>query len=101
MTPRLNIHQWGQRVLNSLEGALVADRETDVLAVLRLPRSGDALAGPLLRLMDVTWLMDELDEQRRKLVAQWRADGRSWVDIAQALGVTRASAWQRYFDPDD
>ena len=93
--------EWGSRVLTSLDGAVTIDRETEFLAVFRLPRSGDTTAGPLLRLMDVTWLMDVLDEQRRTLVAQCRSGGRSWADIAQALGVTRASAWQRYSDPND
>jgi hypothetical protein len=93
--------EWANRVLTSLEGALTIDRDTEFLAVLRIPRTGDTTTGPLLSLMDVTWLMDVLDEQRRTLVAQCRTQGRSWADIAQALGVTRASAWQRYSDPND
>ena len=38
----------------------------------------------------------ELDRLRCELVKQARASGRSWEQIASALGTSRQAAWQYY-----
>lgn len=89
------------RIATTLEGALVTNDDDSFTAYFRVPKKTANVEDPLLLLHNATWLMDVLDEQRRKLVAEARAQGRSWADIALALGVTRASAWQRYSSPDE
>lgn len=44
----------------------------------------------------------ELDTQTAEVVAALRADGWSWNDIGQALGLDRSAAYRRYkhLDPD-
>jgi uncharacterized NAD(P)/FAD-binding protein YdhS len=39
-----------------------------------------------------------LDEVSRRAVATARQMGRSWEDVADAVGTSRQSAWQRYRD---
>lgn len=89
------------RIATTLEGAATTNDEESFTAYFRAPKQKARLEYPLLLLMNVTWLIEILDEQRRELVAECRARDRSWADIALALGVTRASAWQRYSDPDE
>jgi len=50
-------------------------------------------------LNDIREFRDERDRADNDLdhaVARARAKGDSWEKIAQALGVTRQSAWERY-----
>ncbi len=89
------------RIVTTLEGALVTNDEECFTAYFRVPQDTSRLEYPLLTLDHATWLINVLDEQRRRLVAECRERGRSWADIALALGVTRASAWQRYSSPDE
>ena len=89
------------RIATTLEGALVTNDESSFTAYFRVPKDTAAIDYPLLMLNNATWLIDVLDEQRRALVAECRKRGRSWADIALALGVTRASAWQRYSSPEE
>lgn len=89
------------RIATTLEGAVVTNDDDCFTAYFRVPKRTTDIEDPLLLLHNATWLMDVLDEQRRTLVAAARAQGRSWADIALALGVTRASAWQRYSSPDE
>ena len=44
----------------------------------------------------VTASESEIDALRVDLVRQSRDDGRSWEEIADALGVARQSAWEFY-----
>jgi DNA-directed RNA polymerase specialized sigma24 family protein len=44
---------------------------------------------------------DELEDKTRALVADARAAGASWADIAGALGVARSSAWERFRDLEE
>lgn len=89
------------RIATTLQGALVTNDEDCFTAYFRVPKRTTEVEDPLLLLHNATWLIDVLDEQRRALVGECRAQGRSWADIALALGVTRASAWQRYSSPDE
>ncbi len=89
------------RIATTLEGALVTNDEESFTAYFRVPQDTERIEYPLLTLNNATWLINVLDEQRRRLVAECRERGRSWADIAVALGVTRASAWQRYSSPDE
>jgi hypothetical protein len=38
----------------------------------------------------------DLDDLRRLVVADLRADGASWSEVGELLGVTRQAAWERY-----
>lgn len=89
------------RIATTLEGALVTNDDDCFTAYFRVPKRTTDIEDPLLLLHNATWLIDVLDEQRRALVAECRVQGRSWANIALALGVTRASAWQRFSSPDE
>lgn len=70
-------------------------------ARVELPRDLSELAHPLLALAELTAVNEHLEEKRRELVAECRARGWSWANIAEALGITRQSAWERYASPDE
>lgn len=53
---------------------------------------GDSAA----RLHLLASLIAEADRRLPAVVADAREEGCSWAQIADLLGVTRASAWQRY-----
>jgi len=89
------------RIAAALQGAFVTNDEAAFTAYFRVPKNIGSINYPLLMLNEATWLIAVLDEQRRALVAECRKRGRSWADIALGLGVTRASAWQRYAPPDE
>lgn len=89
------------RIATTLQGALVTNDDDCFTAYFRVPKNTADIEHPLILLHNATWLTDVLEEQRRTLVAECRRQGRSWADIALALGVTRASAWQRYASPDE
>ena len=71
----------------------VLDEAIDSLARLRA-MGGRGNAGVDLHLL--TSLIDEATRRLSGAVAQARVQGYSWAEIADLLGVTRASAWQRY-----
>jgi hypothetical protein len=65
----------------------------DTLGTLRgLPWLGDA--GATLHLL--TSLIAEAQQRLPRAVADARDQDYSWAQIADLLGVTRASAWQHY-----
>jgi hypothetical protein len=74
----------------ALDGAL------DALTTLRnMSECGDAAV--CLHLL--ASLRAELEQRLPQAVADARAQQCSWAEIADLLGVTRASAWQRYARP--
>jgi hypothetical protein len=71
----------------------VLDDAIDTLGTLRrLPSLGDA--GATLHLL--TSLIAQAEHRLPRAVADARDQDYSWAQIADLLGVTRASAWQRY-----
>ena len=69
------------------------DDAHETLATLRgMARLCDAAASLHL----LTSLRDEVEQQLPRAVADAREQECSWAEIADLLGVTRASAWQRY-----
>jgi len=71
----------------------VLEDAIDTLGTLRgLPWHGDA--GATLHLL--TSLTAEAERRLPRAVADARDQDYSWAQIADLLGVTRASAWQRY-----
>jgi len=71
----------------------VLDEAIDSLATRRaMGRRGEA--GADLHLL--TSLIKETTRRLPRAVAFARDQGYSWAEIADLLGVTRASAWQRY-----
>ena len=71
----------------------VLDDAIDSLARLRA-MGGRGNAGVDLHLL--TSLIDEATRRLSGAVARARGQDYSWAEIADLLGVTRASAWQRY-----
>lgn len=61
---------------------------------------GHADDGPaaLKALEDIRFVRALLDTSERNAVRTARSNGRSWTDIASALGVSRQSAWERWRD---
>ncbi len=51
---------------------------------------------PIDAIEQITASEMELDRLRCELVMQARASGRSWEQIASALGTSRQAAWQYY-----
>jgi DNA-directed RNA polymerase specialized sigma24 family protein len=71
----------------------VLNEAIDSLATRRaMGRRGEA--GADLHLL--TSLIKEATRRLPRAVASARDQGYSWAEIADLLGVTRASAWQRY-----
>lgn len=71
----------------------VFDQAVDTLASLRgMGWNGDAAT--TLHLL--TSLIAEAQRRLPRAVADARDQDCSWAEIADLLGVTRASAWQRY-----
>jgi hypothetical protein len=58
--------------------------------------AGDWQADPLGTLCDAARLGTALEKLEADLVRHARAAGRSWTEIAAALGTTRQAAWQRF-----
>jgi hypothetical protein len=58
--------------------------------------AGDWQADPLGALCDAARLGKALEKLEADLVRHARAGGRSWTEIAAALGTTRQAAWQRF-----
>ena len=71
----------------------ILDAAIETLGTIRnLPWLGDA--GATLHLL--TSLIAETEQRLPRAVADARDQEYSWAEIADLLGVTRASAWQRY-----
>jgi hypothetical protein len=69
------------------------EQAIDTLATLRaLPWHGDA--GATLHLL--TSLITQAEQRLPRAVTDARNQNYSWAQIADLLGVTRASAWQHY-----
>lgn len=52
--------------------------------------------GPVGVLRDLETLQDTIQDIRTEIVRDMRAEGISWNEIGEALGVTRQAARQRY-----
>jgi hypothetical protein len=50
----------------------------------------------LAQLNEVAHRVEEVEDDLLAAVAEARKAGASWTDIAEALGVTRQSAWERW-----
>lgn len=74
------------------DSRLAMDAAIESLRVARNFGHGDAAA--TLHLL--ASLVVEAEARLRGAVAAARQDGCSWAEVADLLGVTRASAWQRY-----
>lgn len=75
------------------DSARVLDDAIASLGTLRnLPWLGDA--GATLHLL--VSLIRQAEQQLPRAVADARDQDYSWAEIADLLGITRASAWQRY-----
>ena len=57
---------------------------------------GVVAGDPIAALRQLTANERELETLRYDMVKKARGAGRSWEDIASALGVSRQSAWQYY-----
>ena len=88
-------------LVDHIQGTVVTRRDDHVLLMVRMHADAEQIDAPLLRLVSVTGAMNILEAKRRQLVAEARRRGRSWADIARAIGTTRQSAWEKYSDPDD
>ncbi len=76
-----------------LDSGHALDEALEALAGLRgLERSGDV--GVTLHVL--ASLVAEAQARLPRAVADARDEDYSWAQIADLLGVTRASAWQRY-----
>jgi uncharacterized NAD(P)/FAD-binding protein YdhS len=63
---------------------------------VNLTISSDGDVDPLGVLRGITKGMRKLDNALRDAVASARSRGHSWEEIADALGVSRQSAWERF-----
>src|SRR6266511_3262923 len=79
--------------VTGVDSERVLDEAIASLGTLRdLPWLGDA--GATLHLL--ISLIRQAEQQLPRAVADARDQEYSWAEIADLLGVTRASAWQRY-----
>jgi hypothetical protein len=74
------------------DSSAALDAAFDQLAKARNLDATDAACGVHL----IASLSAETEARLRQLVAAARDEGCSWAGIADLLGVTRASAWQRW-----
>jgi DNA invertase Pin-like site-specific DNA recombinase len=58
--------------------------------------AGDWQSDPVATLCEAARLGRALEKVEADLVRHARAGGRSWTEIATALGTTRQAAWQRF-----
>jgi DNA-binding phage protein len=84
--------------------APAADDDTDTvvesaIAALAKLRGMQTVADSATRLHLLASLKAETERRLPRVVADATAQGCSWAEIADLLGVTRASAWQRYARP--
>lgn len=61
-----------------------------------LAAMGSRIAGDSAHLADLAALVADVDAQLIRAVAQARAEGMSWADVAAQLGCTRQAAQQRF-----
>jgi hypothetical protein len=92
-------------VLGRLQGGDFADFVGDqpfpddhakIKVELNFPADASAVAAPLAELQGLAFAGEMIDHALHDLVRACRQQGRSWADIAEALGVTRQSAWMKY-----
>lgn len=55
---------------------------------------------PISRLVQLAATRAEVESEVEVAVEAARAQGQSWQSIGDALGITRAAAWERYRDHD-
>ena len=65
-------------------------------ARLRLRTLGDWDANPLDALRECCRAETALEKAMWQTVGKARAEGHSWTEIGEALGVTKQTAWQRF-----
>jgi hypothetical protein len=82
-------------------GIVVGEHKGHFEARVLFPLDPGAAERPLELLLGLSHVVDQIDARRALLVAECRRRGRSWADIATALGVTRQTAWERYASPDE
>ena len=87
--------------LDELEGVVVRNALGLFGLEVRLPQDPTEIERPLQMLMNLSVAIDVLDHERRELVRECRARGRSWADIGEALGVSRQTAWEKYSSPEE
>jgi hypothetical protein len=68
----------------------------DAVATLATLRGMAWLGDTAVTLHILTSLHAEIEQRLPRAVADARDQDHSWAEIADLLGVTRASAWQRY-----
>lgn len=70
--------------------------DTEVRVEVTLTIDGDWRADPLKVVAGIREGASTLDEWQRKAVAAAREQGRTWVEIGAAAGVSRQAAWERF-----
>ena len=97
----------GERILGLHSGALAEDLAPGpdefrkVALVFHLPTHPEDLKRPLAMLMTLAWGAEILERTMEPIVRECRRRGRSWSHIADALRVTRQSAWSKYASLED
>lgn len=97
----------GQLVIGLHNGELskalepAPDEFRKVALTFELPTHPEDLRGPLAMLMTLAWGADILDRTMESIVRECRRRGRSWSHIADALRVTRQSAWSKFAALDE
>jgi len=56
---------------------------------------------PLRALSAIALLRVYLEDRESDVVRKARAESRSWAQIAEALGRSKQSVWEKYRDPHD
>lgn len=67
---------------------------------LRVRASGDWETDPLEGLREACLIGNALDKLTRESVSRARTAGHSWMQIGDALGVSKQAAWERYSSED-
>ena len=55
---------------------------------------------PLVFLVLLANGVAEVETKLEELVQRCRADGKSWTEVGQALGITKQAAWERFSGED-
>ena len=66
-----------------------------------LHRAGVSNDDPLMALSSIALLRVYLEDRESDVVRKARAEGRSWAQIADALGRSKQSVWEKYRDPHE
>ena len=70
---------------------------------LTLPKDLTALTehvDPLLTVVVLVWTIGGIEEKIGEVVRFCRAQGRSWTQIGEALGMSKQAAWERFSGED-